>query len=494
MASRVAYQPLKLPTPRLSQWSAIGFVGLTVAAAGFAATEFPMVAVAAAAMVLALGFASFDLSKAQRAATLLLLCGAMMLGRGWANLGVPGAVPIPATEIVFIPLAAIALLNPRTRADHKVLLPLCLWATLVGIRVLFDYPVWGTYAIRDTTFALEAFILVIGYGAIMRDGVEAWHHRMKYVAMAVLGYGAIYPFIPDGITGPTVGLQRDAHLFDPTGVKFSVIAMSMYFVIFGKTLTRVVSLGLVLGLLAQYQARTLYIMLPLALLVAGWATRRFRKVLVAVVPALLIGGAFLLWASSSGLEGTEGPINTSFLSSHLGTLTGAEGPNYKTIDARQHFFSESLEAVTQNPGTFLVGVGLGPDLTFGQWVGEEGQLVRTPHNSYLETFARTGLLGFFLWMWLLFACLVPIARRARSGDGLTERFCAWTLAASSVYLGVAAAQPIMIFPYGAVPLFFLLGLGVAAARTPVAEATEPDSEQASSHDLRQPRLPAGRHS
>lgn len=473
MASRAIYRPQIFTAPRLPDWRLVGVVVVMVAAGGFAVSKSPVIALAAAGMVLAVGAASFNLVSAERAATLVLLYGVMILGRGWANLGIPGAVPIPATEIIFVPLAAIALTNRPTRVDARILLPLCLYATLVGIRLLFDYPVWGIFAIRDTTPAIEAFILVIGYRAVMRDGVESWVRRMRHLTVVVLVYGTLFPFFTNaGVSSPTVGLQRDAPLFDPIGVKFSVVAMSLYFWIFGKGWVRFGSLGLAIGLLAQYQARSLYLTLPIALLVAGWATRSSFRTVARLVPAALLAVVLILWASANSIQGTEGPVSTDFLSSHLNTLTGAEGPNDKTIDARQDFFSQTIGAVSQNPGTVLVGLGLGPDLTFGKWVGKKGQLVRNPHNSYLETFARTGLVGFVLWMWVILACLIPIARRARSGSGQTERFCAWILAACTIYLGVAVAAPIMAFPYGAVPTFFLLGMGVAASKAP--RRTEPE--------------------
>jgi O-antigen ligase len=459
-------RPQILAVQRPPDFYLVAVVGLAVAIGGFAVSEFPLIALGTAGLTLAVGAASLNPEGAERIVALTLLCGVMILGRGWANLGIPGAIPIPATEILFVPLAAIALMNRPTRLDPRILLPLCLFAILVTIRLFFDYPVWRIFAIRDTTPAIEAFILLIGYRAVMRDGIDAWVRRMRYVAFIVLIYGTLYPFISTaGVTGPTVGLQRDAPLFDPTGVKFSVIAMSLYFWIFGKNWGKYLSLGLAMGLLAQYQARSLYLMLPLAILVAGWATRSVLRTVVRIIPAVVIAGLIVLWASANAIQGTEGPVSTDFLSSHLNTLTGAEGPNHKTIDARQDFFSRTVSEVVQNPGTLIVGLGLGPDLTFGQWIGKEGQLVRNPHNSYLETFARTGLLGLSLWLWVLLGCLVPIARRARSGSGTSETFCAWVLAAVVVYLGVAAVQPILAFPYGSVPLFFLLGMGVAAARS-----------------------------
>lgn len=460
----------------LEGWRWTAAAAVLAAVLGVAIVKLPLAAFVLIAVLVTVGIASLDLAVVERTETVLLVAGAMCLGYGWANLGIPGAVPIPLTEILLIPLAAIALSYPRTRLDSSVLLPLCLFAILVGIRLVFDFPVWGKYSIRDTTMTIEAFIIAVGYRAVARDGVELWVRRMRYIAGLVLLWGTAYPFIPGlgnnsaiggngGKTlGPTVGLQHSAHLIDPRGVKFSVIAAGLYFVVFGRGWRRVAVLGLLAGLLAIYQSRGLYIMLPLGVLVLGWAAHRFGRVLMQIVPAALIAAAIVAVASSHGLQGTTGPVDSAFLTAHAETLLGKQGPHSATIAARQNFIRQTVALVTSQPGTVLVGVGLGPDLTFGQFIGNEGQLVRNPHDTYLEVFARTGIIGFTIWAWLLLACLVPIARRARSGFGVTERFCAWILAACVVYLGVAGTQPLLAFPYGSVPLFFLLGIGVAASR------------------------------
>ena len=465
MATRTAQLTGRLPSLAHSDWQWIAFATLLALMTGIASAMLPLAAFAIVLLLLLVGAASLSLVNVERGATLLLVGGATLLGKGWANLGIPGAVPLPITELLFIPLAGIALLVRRTRLEPRVLVPLVLFALLVAVRVVFDYPVWGIYAIRDTTAAIEAFILLVGYRAITRDGIDYWISRCRYLAVAVLIYGAVYPFL-DHIKGPSIGLQRQASLFDPTGVKFSVIAFGIYFLAFGKGWVRLGSLGLVTGLLGLYQARTLYIMLPLAVLALGWARHNFGRILMQIVPALAIAFLIISTLASAAIVGTEGPVSTSFISSHLKTLVGETGPNSKTIIARQDFFTQTIDFVFQSPGTAIVGVGLGPDLTFGQWVGDEGQLVRNPHNSYLESFARTGFLGFGLWMMLLLSCVIPIAQRARSGSGPVERFCGWTFAGSLVYLGVAGAQPILAFPYGTVPLFFLLGMGLAASRLP----------------------------
>jgi hypothetical protein len=459
-----------LPTG-VSRWRPVVAAVAVSIAVGLAAAIYPLAAFALAAVVLVLALALRNLEAMERGLTMLLFGGAVVLGYGFANLGLPGAVPVPATEILFLPLAVVALSDRRTRLDARVLLPLTLYAVLVGIRLVFDYPNHGIFAIRDTTAALEAFILVVGFRAVARDGVGPWIRRLGYIYGIVLAWGALYPWAKQiEALGPTVGLQRPTPLLDQRGVKFTVVAAGLYFLMFSRGWKRIVALGLVAGLIGIFQARTLYILFPLTIVLLGWAAHRFWRVALQLVPVALIGAAVILAASSLNLQGRRGDVNFEFISAHALTLTGQEGPKSGTIRGRLEWFDRTMDFVTSSPGYVLVGVGLGPDLTFGMLEGEEGQAVRKPHDDYLEVFARTGLLGFIFFMWMLLACLIPIARKARSGMGIEERFCAWVLAACVVYLGVAGAQPLLSFSYGSVPLFFLLGMGVAAARGRAAPA------------------------
>jgi hypothetical protein len=463
MASRspeVSLAPLQV-----RRWRPIAAAAAVSVAAGVAAAVYPLAAFGIAAVVLAIALALRDLTAVETAMTMLLVGGATLLGYGFANLGIPGAVPIPATELLFLPLAIVALADRTTRLDYRVLLPLTLYALLVAIRLVFDYPVHGIFAVRDTTAALEAFILVVGYRAVARDGVRPWIRRLGYIFGAVLLWGAMYPWAKQiEALGPTVGLQRATPLLDQRGVKFAVVAAGLYFLVFGRGWKRILALGLVAGLIGIFQARTLYILFPLSILLLGWAMHQLGRVTAQLIPVVLVGALLIAFAGNLQVEGRRGEVTFEFISSHFLTLTGQEGPKSGTIRGRVTWFQRTIDYVTSSPGYIAAGVGLGPDLTFGMLEGEEGQAVRKPHDDYLEVFARTGLLGFTLFMWMLLACVIPIARKARSGNGLEERFCAWILAATFVYLGVAGAQPLLSFPYGSVPLFFLLGMGVAVSR------------------------------
>ena len=88
--------------------------------------------------------------------------------------------------------------------------------------------------------------------------------------------------------------------------------------------------------------------------------------------------------------------------------------------------------------------------------------MRQPHNDYLETFGRTGIPGLACFVGLLAAVFLPVLRAARR-------------AATAIvpYLVIAAAQPLLAFPYGTVPLFTLGGIGLAAVdRSAASRVTE----------------------
>jgi hypothetical protein len=463
-----AYRPLGIEQLDRRVWRQPGVVALVVlaVAAGLAVATYPVFAIALVWAVIVFALAISNLETTERLGAMLLLGGAATLGYGWSNVGLRlGPVPLPITEALLVPMVILALADPRTRLPSEVLFPLSAFGALVAVRLVFDYPVWGIYAIRDTTMAIEMFTVVVGYQVIARDGVVYWIKRLRWLFMLCLLTGSLQPWEGAlGAAGPQVGLQRSTALFDFKGVKFSVVAAALFFAVFAWPWLRPFLVGWVTGLIGIFQARTLYIMFPATILVLAWASRRGGRLLMRYVPAFVVGALVFAGAAAYSIEGGEGDVSLSFLTEHLQTLTGAEGPNAKTIDAREHFLGETLYYVAQSPGTVLVGVGLGPDLTFGQWVGDQNQLVRNPHDAYLEVYARTGLLGFGIFLWFLARCLVPMARRARRADGLNATFSAWALAACVVYLGVAGAQPILAFSYGAVPLFFFLGMGLAASR------------------------------
>lgn len=396
--------------------------------------------------------------------TTALLGGVLVLDFGFANLGfrTPFA-PVPLTELLLLPLAATALLQKKYRPPTRILVPMFAFMVIVLVRLLVDYPRYGIFAVRDTTTAIEALCLVVGFAAVIKGGVKPWIGRFRVIFVVLLCYASLYPFAT-WLTGisPLVGLQRPVPLLGLMyGTPYAVGAASIYFAVFTRGAARAFLLLWAAALVALFQVRGLYVMLPLAALAVGWCFRSRTKVLVAFGSIAVVAILIISTLGSLGIEGRVGTLDPDFFAAHFQTLLGGEGPSSGTISARGDWLLRSLKEL-QSPNDWLFGIGLGPDLAFGLR-GLEDQAVRKPHNDYLEVLVRTGLIGLGAFLWLLISALLPSVYSARGRDETEERrFSAWIVGASVLYIGSAATQPLLAFPFGSVPLYFFLGMGLGA--------------------------------
>ena len=410
-----------------------------------------------------------------RAGTLLLLGGTLILGYGFANLGLQiGGPPIPLTEIILLPLIALVLLDERIRVDLRILVPLFVFAGIVVARLILDYPEYETLAVRDTTLAIEAFALVLGYRAIARDGLGPWLARLNVLFGLLVLYACTFPWRHAlQRNSPTVGLQRDVPLLGSfEGLPPRLGVALLFFAVFSWGARRVVLLSASLAIALFAQSRGIYLILPVAVLVLGWIRRASGKVLAASVALVVPAVVVLSLLSAAGGQGRLGDVSASFYSEHVGTLLGGEGKGAGTVDDRLEWARATVDLVGRSPVSVLFGVGLGPDLTFGFRQGGE-ILVRKPHNDFLEVYARLGLVGFAAFTWLLVVAITPIVRCARRSSGIEGRFCSFVVAGSVVMFGIALTQPLLAFPHGAVPTFFLLGAGYSVARRWEDQETSP---------------------
>ena len=167
-------------------------------------------------------------------------------------------------------------------------------------------------------------------------------------------------------------------------------------------------------------------------------------------------------------EGRLGPATPDFAAQQLQTLRGQSGPNSSTFDQRRQWFHDVLQIVGVESHGWLTGVGLGPDLA-GGFRSASGAEVRKPHNDYLEIFARLGLPALLVFAAFLFSALIQVAKSARLATGTEARFLSWVLGTATVYLLIAATQPLLAFPYGTIPLFMTLGAGLSLVRNMTPE-------------------------
>jgi O-antigen ligase len=462
------------PTVRLSDAGAVAATTILAAGAGVAIAASPRPLL----ILLPVGALSWmmvvrDVASVERALTLVLVGGAIVLGYGFANVGIrSGSAPIPLAEIILLPLVAAALLGrPEWRPPASIVVPVLAYTGIVGVRFLFDYPVWHSLAIRDATTGIELTTVFVGYRALSRDGIGTWVKRFEAIFLALLVVGSLDQIGAVTAHGPVVGLQQSVPLFGTASLTgAAVIAAMAFFAIYSTGARRTVLMAWSIALIAVIQERGLYVALVVVLIVLGASLRQPTGTWARAFTALAIGAGLLVLAAGMGISGRLGKLSPDFYVKHVETLAGAQGPGAGSFHDRITWTHKTLSLVAKSPKTELFGVGLGPDLAFG-FKAPNGASVRKPHDDYLEVFARTGIVGFAVFAFVLWSLLATVVRWRSGVDDESRRFRAFVLSVAATYLTVAATQPLLAFPYGTVPTFFVLGLGVAASLRPSVERT-----------------------
>jgi O-antigen ligase len=405
------------------------------------------------------------------------LAGSLLLDYGFANAGVQAPVPIPLSAILLAAALAGAALLSRPGIPRAAPLIFAFgFFCLATIRIVTDYPVWGTGALRDYSIAYELGYLLAGYWAMSVFGLERWLVWLRWIFLVCLAYFLLYPWRDTLVSlSPQVGLQRSVPLVGNYVASGAGAAAGLFYFIVVRPFGRrsYVLAALFVPAMLLFQSRGLYVAVPaaalalVALSLGANSSRIVRSLGITVGIGLAVATAFLAFAP----EGRLGRASPDFVRAQLATLTGAEGPGAGSFRDRVTWFNDVIAKVEATDYGWARGVGLGPDLAAGfrpQAVpGAEGDtqiLARKPHNDYLEVYARFGLLGLVLFGGMLASAIAITVRGARRARGLEGRFLWWAVAVSVVYGVIAAVQPLLAYSYGTAPLFCTLGASLALVR------------------------------
>lgn len=437
-------------------------------AGGFAIAMEPRLALLIVVLVGVAVWAAARKTLAWWDLTLFSVGGLYILEYGFTNVGIAGAVPIPLVDLIAVVLVMrVATLRGFAWPTSTPFLLAVALFTVTAIRLLVDFPVHGTFALRDATLAIELSFLFVGYWAVTSLGLVRVTRALAVIFLIGLVYLAFYP-VRETVSqlSPEVGLQRPVPLVgNYTGSGTVAVAAFFFFTLvrpYGRMSYALAAATL--PVMALMQSRGLYLSVPAAILLLLLLARarggvRVRRGLAATLGAGAL--ALALFFPIAPKEGRVGELTPSFVFAQLGTLAGREGPG-ASVDQRTEWIERVLDEVATTPWGWAVGVGLGPDLAFG-FENEKGVLVRKPHNDYLETYARLGIIGLVLLVTMLGTALLRLIGGARRAVGDEGSFLWFAVAQTVVLAFIAATQPLLAFSYGTVPLLFVLGAGLAVA-------------------------------
>jgi hypothetical protein len=464
----------------------------------------------ALAIAIALGFlvASYPLAVLGGIAACTILCGIfrwcrarlelwqafvlfamtpyLILNYGFDNLAVgAGRFRFPLGELLmFLALTLVILGKQRGYVKSMFFDPpvFCLMALLFlsCAHLLFDVPRYGLYAVRDSSMFFEAAFLILGviWGRNRRS-TQLLMRWLFFIFVLNLLYSYTFPWgdqiqAVSPVSGvfhivPLIGSYQMSALF--------LVLGALYCIWVGPSVVRWPRWSLVLlavtqlGGLAILQVRAMYVGIVLVLVIL--LLLRETKKLVGLASTLGLGFAALLVMLSAvsltgiKLQGRMGPVDFSFIEQHAKTVLALGDPNARMshdVD-RGDWYQEVWDRVRSNPSNLAVGVGFGQVLI--DFENEQGIPVRQPHNSSLTVLARLGFVGLSIWLLFIGLVIVRYVRFLRTPyiTAGVSTLVLWLFVQFILTLLDASVQPALEFSHGAIPFYFLLGLGFATMRS-----------------------------
>ncbi len=477
------------------------FLGVACCAViGLATVVQPLIALVAVLPIVALmAFPAVRRMQSPFAATVLLITGGYMaLNRGFAGIYLPlPGVPLYIGELALVFLAIPTWRYLRGRPLGLVEAIAGIWMAYNCVLTVLKLQEYGIQAIRDA-----ATWYYVAYGAI---GMAVWYsfdrHRICRWFGAIFicsGFGIVaFVLTANGIIPDVTFPFADSPLL--SNARHDIAAAQMLgAAVFVMTSGRsgdgnwprwfaVPLTFLTIGLLAVLQVRASFI--GLAGIAALLLVFRVWRPLVLIGVGLLVFFA-VAWIANVEIYTSRGIVSARTVfarqTSTLEFVSGGEIDTQTYVDTvlwRTIWWQALWDEALADPTILVFGRGYGPDLMApmrGQqlggifWGTEEfsGEAVgrlRVPHNFSITLLARAGVLGVVGWFVFFGMCSYEIVRGIlvcrRAHDGQNAAFGIWLLAYAWGLALEAMFGGVLESPFGAVPFYVTLGIGLAWSRT-----------------------------
>lgn len=454
-----------------------------------------------------LGAIAFERLRARRltlrdttlSVLLFLVVGYAVFNRTFGYLGIPqlnlfvGEVVL-AAGLLLLPASLPATLGRLVARHPAMVAALVVWSAYGLVQVLRGVAAgYGVVeALRQSAF--HYYLLYLPLGALAggaRDAPARVYGALRVLAWltavyGVLNIGFLYRYsdllIP-GTYNTVLFPQISAAGSSPTVI--AVLALVCLRSQLGfRPVVHWLLLAANLGILLGVQVRQDYVALAVSLLV--WAALsqrdRFRPAWRVGLTVVLLGSA--AWLSDLEVPSVRGPIGVRQVIARVLTAVNPAAANQITGEAeetadvasdnvewRTRWWAAIREHVGASPGLLLLGEGYGYRLN--QLVDYVSRDVWTSHSVLYDTLGRLGAIGVGLFALGFITVLAAVVRAALGGPAHGAFRLLVVAYAVGFYVGAHFFNSFGS-PFGAVPLWILLGLALSPlGASQGAQAPEP---------------------
>jgi len=350
-----------------------------------------------------------------------LLAGYMLFDKAFAYIHLPGTPLYVAEMVLFVgvlgSLAATGYLRVTIK-DDPILAMLAAYFLWGSIRLLPGLRAYGIYAVRDFAlvyYSLFAFFIAAALARSPEILERLIVNLNRFVPWLLLWlpFAAILDRSGSAVTGlkvPFTAIPIATHKGGDIAIA-AVVALGSLWLFPSRRSARSRALWSTIALIAfvlvatQSRGALLGVIAALAVGLAFFRDRMRLVVPAVAVTVLLVGfGALssLQIAASAASQGRA--FSVSQLFANVASIGGAQESGNLNATGQWRFvlWSETIDKV-RSDDRLVYGYGFGMNLAYlAGGVEASGNLnsdpLRSPHNSYLDVFARMGVIGISLWI------------------------------------------------------------------------------------------------
>jgi O-antigen ligase len=310
-----------------------------------------------------------------------------------------GGIPLNELFLVIGLIIAFPILF-STIKQNPIIKPILLWSMIFTISVFLGFLDYGKIALRDASHLIEIWWIPLAIIAFSNVNKEKLYIITK-VCLFIYIVRTIIQFLPIEGFFMIEGLHSEMDLFSTSAL--IVVSNFCFWGIIIKLHKNYLILVLMALNIVISQSRSGIFALFLIGFVYLYVTH-FSSPLIKRFSFFLFG-LIICYSIISNVDSLSsktkfGKLLTiseyvDLILSSTGESDTFEGSAYGVI-LRNNWREDVFKKAENSFSVFLFGQGFGMALT-DFWV-KENVVVREPHNSYLSVFARTGIIGFLIWI------------------------------------------------------------------------------------------------